>query len=379
MLEPLVTFATKAAASFAALDPHLQDLVIVFGLVVAAIGPVILALAALPTIVAGVSGGLALLGTAATAVGSALFAIGIPIAAVVVALAILDRETGAVSYTWRLFKDLFIITVDGIMTAASILKDYIVEKMEDIKEAILGMFPEGFLEDVGRVLNGITSHFSNMGTDIHEKAEEISQDTTNIGTSTQDAGNQVGTATDGMQTDYANTGLASLAMGEQVGTATEQMTTGMNGAGSSAVDMAGNVNGAVPAVNALSGASYSGVTANQAYAASFVNVSNMASEAASAAISSVNRIGAAIKTNISQVGQLEAVAGKWNTRAKIGVTSSGGSGTGEGNVKVVDKTGQYAAPVTRSGGSGTGETNVKINTVNNYGTSASTTKVKSVS
>ncbi len=298
------------------------------------------------------------------------------LALVAAGLVYLDEKTGIVSYSLRLLHDLFTITFDGMMTAASILKNYIVEKMEDIKEAILGMFPDGFLEDVGRLLDGITSQFSNMGNNIHEKAEGIRQDNTNIGTSTQDAGNQVGTATGGMQTDYANTGLASLTMGGQVGTASGQMVSGMNNAGGAAVGMAGNVNGAVPAVNALSGASYAGVTANQAYAASFVNVSNMASAAASAAVSSIDRIGAAIKTNIAQVGQIEALAGKWNTTAKLGVTSSGGSGTGEGNVKIVANPNNYTASETATRSANLTVYNNNKNTINNNGDKLSASNAK---
>ncbi len=383
MLEPLVNFATKAAAAFADMNPHLQDMIIIFGLVAAAIGPVILALAALPTIVAGVSGGLALLSGAGAAIASVLSGGIIPaIAAVGAALYILEEKTGAVSFTWRLLKDLFTITVDGIMKAARILRDYIVEKMGEIKQAILDMLPVGFLESVGKTIDKITSQFKTMGDGINDQAEEIRNSNKNIETSTDTAKDKVVEATGIMQNGYLNTGIVAGDMAIKTDAATGQMSGGLFQVGADALIMAGKVGGAVSPIELLKAMTGQATTVNQSYAASFINVANQASDAASAAISSASRIGSAIKTSISQVGELEALAGKWNTRAKIGVTSGGGAGTGEGNVKIRDHTGQYAAPVTRSGGGGTGErnvkiTNVKINNQYNTGQKVSTVKTKS--
>jgi hypothetical protein len=99
----------------------------------------------------------------------------------------------------------------------------------------------------------------------------------------------------------------------------------------------------------------------------------MASEAASAAISAANRIGSAIKTSISQVGELEALAGKWNTRAKLGVTSSGGSGTGEGNVKVVTPANMMTASEVKSRQANQTVYNNNVKIQNNYEASKSST------
>jgi hypothetical protein len=316
---------------------------------------------------------IALVGSITAALWPAALVV-IALAAIAAGLVYLNEKTGIITYSWNLLKDLFTITVDGILRAAGILKDYIVNIADDIKTAILDMFPAGFLESVSNVVNGIISQFTNMGNNIHTQAEGIRQDNANIGTSAQTAGGQVTTATGQMQTGFFNAGMSALGMGTNTLTATGQMVGGFNAAGGAATTMGGNVAGTVPSVNALTVASYSGVTANQAYAASFVDVSNMANEAANAAISAANRIGSAIKTNISQVGELEALAGKWNTRAKLGIDSSGGSGTGEGNVKVIaapKPTLTKTDPTSQSGWS------VKINTVNNYGNSTSTTKTKS--
>jgi len=300
------------------------------------------------------------------------------LALVAAGLVYLDQKTGLVTYSWNLMKDIFIIVANGIMTAASILKDYIVQKVDEIKQALSDMVPDSWVSTISTIWNGVSTQFSNMGDNIHNKALAIEQDHTNIGTTAQTAGAQVTGATGQMMVGYSNAGQSALTMGSNTQTATGMMTTGFNTAGGAATTMGGNVAGTVPAVNSLTGAVGGATSANQAYAASFVNVSKMASEAASAAISAANRIGSAIKTNISQVGELEALAGKWNTTAKLGVTSSGGSGTGEGNVKVKTPANMLTASETanRKANNTVYNNNVKINQQNNYGSSASTTKTK---
>lgn len=326
------------------------------------------------------------------------------IALVAAGLVYLDEKTGIITYSWKLMKDIFTIVVDGIMTSATILHDYIVVKIEGIKQAIIDMFPPGFLEGVGNVVNGIISQFTDLGDNIHNQAEEIRTDNQNIGTSATDAGNQVTGAAGIIASGYDAMGVSSLTAGQNVQTATGQIVEGNNNAGLSAIQMGANTgtatdqmtNGFIrvtesagPMVYAIQSgispveqlkAAIAGATgSNYAYSASFIDVSNKASAAASAAISAADRIGAAIRTNINQVGEIEALAGKWNTRAKIGITSSGGAGTGEGNVRIIDKAGQYADPVTRSGGRGTGEGNVKIVNYNNYSDSVSKKSIKRVS
>ncbi len=375
VLKELAGVALMASGAFANMSEPLQTFVIVAATGAAAAGLLAAGFIAYQMILPLVTAETFAFGVIlSAAIWPATLVVG-ALALVAAGLVYLDEKTGIVTYSWNLLKDLFTITVDGILSAARILWDGITIAMDGIKTAIADMFPPGFLEGVSSVIGGIVSQFSNLGTDVHEKAEGIRQDNQNIGTSAQEAGTQVDAATGQIQNDYANTGLAGLLMGGQISTASGQMVTGMNNAGGAAVGMAGNVNGAVPAVNALSDASYSGVTANQAYAASFVNVSNMANAAANAAISSANRIGSAIKTNISQVGQLEALAGKWNTRAKLGITSSGGSGTGEGNVKVVaapKTTLTLTNPQTQNGWSVTNNNQ----TINNNGDKLSASKAK---
>lgn len=376
VLKELAGVALDVSGSFSKMSEPMQTFVVIAALG----GAAALALAGgvMAAELAGI-GATAVMGALGVAVNTVLWPAALivgTLALVAAGLVYLDEKTGVVTYSWNLMKDIFTIVADGIMSAASILWSYVVMAMDGIKQAIVDLFPPGFLDGVGNAVNGIISQFSNMGSNIHTQAEGIRQDNTNIGTSAQTAGTQVTGATGLMQTGYANTGLAALGMGTNTLTATGQMVGGFNSAGGAATTMGGNVAGAVPAVNSLTGAVGGATSANQSYAASFVDVSNMANAAASTAISAANRIGSAIKTNISQVGELEALAGKWNTRAELGIKASGGSGTGEGNVKVIAKAPSLPAtkvdPTSKNGWS------VKINTVNNYGSSASATKTKSV-
>lgn len=298
------------------------------------------------------------------------------LALVAAGLVYLDEKTGIVTYSWTLFKDLFTITTNGIITAAGILWDFITLAMDGIKTAISDMFPPGFLEGVGNAVNGIISQFSNMGVNIHTKAEGIRADNGNIGTSAQTAGGQVTGATGQMMAGFTGAGASALGMGANTLTATGQMVSGFGAAGGAATTMGGNVAGTVPAVNSLTGAAGSGTAANQSYAASFIYVSTQASAAASAAISAASRIGSAIKTSMAQVGELEALAGKWNTRAKLGITSSGGAGTGEGNVKVVANPNNYTASETATRSANLTVYNNNKQTINNNGDKLSASKAK---
>ena len=301
------------------------------------------------------------------------------LALVAAGLVYLDEKTGAVTYSWNLMKDIFTIVASGIMNAASILWNYIVQAMDGIKTAIADMFPPGFLEGVGNVVNGVISQFTNMGSNIHTQAEGIRQDNTNIGTSATTAGSQVTGATGEMIVGYSGAGASVLGMSSTTHTATGQMISDFNTTGGAADLMGGDIAGTVAPVNTLSVTVKGATGANQTYAASFINVSNQANAAASAAISAANRIGAAIKTNINQVGELEALAGKWNTRAALGITSSGGSGTGEGNVKIKTPANMLTASETAARKANNTVYNNNItnkNTINNNGDKLSASRAK---
>ncbi len=304
------------------------------------------------------------------------------LALVAAGLVYLDEKTGIVSAAWQTLKDIFTISAYYIGQAVGWLRDWIVTKIEEIKTSLSNMIPDSWVSGVTTVWNTVTSVIGGAGNSIHQEVEKISQDHNKVGTSAGSAKDKVVDATGGMISGYSGAGLAAGDMAVKTDAATGQMSGGLFQVGADALIMAGKVGGAVSPVELLKAMTGQATTVNQSYAASFINVANQASDAASAAISSASRIGSAIKTSISQVGELEALAGKWNTRAKIGVTSGGGAGTGEGNVKIRDPTGQYAAPVTRSGGGGTGErnvkiTNVKINNQYNTGQKVSSVKTKS--
>ena len=136
-----------------------------------------------------------------------------------------------------------------------------------------------------------------------------------------------------MQGSFSQTGTSATGMSSLVTTAGGNMVTSMNNVGSSATQMSSDVSAAKTGVEALTTSVNIASGANRSYAASFKDISKLSSEAASAAVSAASKIGAALKTSADQVGNVASLAGKWNTRAKIGITSSGSKGTGEGNVK----------------------------------------------
>lgn len=381
ILKELAGVAVTVSGAFSNMSEPMQTFVLVAalgGAAALALGAGFVAASAAGITATGVMAALAI--AVNTVIWPATLIVG-TLALVAAGLVYLDEKTGLVTYSWNLMKDIFTIVADGIMTAAGILWNYIVIAMDGIKTAISDMFPPGFLEGVSSAVSGIISQFSNMGSNIHAQAEGIRQDNNNVGTSAQTAGSQVTAATGQMQTGFFNTGMSALGMGTNTLTATGQMVGGFNAAGGAATTMGGNVAGTVPAVNSLASAANSGVVANKAYAASFVNVSNMASAAASAAISAASKIGSAIKTSISQIGELESLAGKWNTSAKLGVTSSGGKGTGEETVKVKTPANMMTASETasRQGNNTVYNNNTKINQQNNYSSSSKTASLKSSS
>lgn len=176
---------------------------------------------------------------------------------------------------------------------------------------------------------------TNMSTQVGVAGGVFNQNMASMGTSAGNMGVQ--TAAAGTQSINALNGIGSTStsVGSQVVTATGNMYAGFVQTQTGAQMAAGGITGLTPAVSSLSSAVGSATSVNQSYAASFVDISNMASAAASAAVSAASKIGSAIKTSASQVGNVASLAGKWDTRTKLGTTSSGGSGTGESKVKVV--------------------------------------------
>lgn len=364
---------------------------------VLAIGTGVLAAAAAGYIAYGAV--LPMVTAAQTALGVSIWAALAPVAAVVIGVAalaaglyILEEKTGAVSWAFGVLSDIVTITLGGTMNMFTWFYNGVAGIVDGIKTKIVEMIPESWITTIESLVNRAISVFQGLGIDIHEKAEGIRTDNQNVVTSTQEVGTQatstsgivsgatgimgqafdtlgisasnantqVGAAGVGIQTTFSNVGVSAGNMGLQTAAAGTQSINALNGisvastsAGAQVVAATGNmyagfiqtktgaemasggIIGVTPAVNSLTGATNAGASANQSYAASFVDVSNMASEAASAAINAASRIGSAIKTSAAQIGNIEALAGKWNTRAALGTTSSGGSGTGESGVKII--------------------------------------------
>lgn len=236
----------------------------------------------------------------------------------------LEQKTGAVSWAWRLFSDLFTITANKIMTAARNLRDWIVEKVEEIRQAIDEMIPDEWAEKAITAINKIRDQFSSAGDNIHEKAQKIKG-------STDEAGN-------------------SIAMLKEK------------------FDLV------TPSVNTLTNTMSASTGVVTQYGMSFKTLANDVNSSASSIESAASRIGLAIKTTKGQAGNVSALAGKWNLREKPGVvTSRGDRGTGEGRVRIVDTHNMYADNKNKTLSK---STVVNVGTINNYGESNSQNKKK---
>lgn len=336
---------------------------------------------------------------AEVALGVGLSAVLWPVTAIVAGVALLaaglydlNEKTGLVTYSWNLLKDTFTIVSSEILRAASILKTGVGEVIDWIKEQISSLIPANLVTSVTGAIDGIVGQFERLGINIHAKAETIRGDGQTVeatasgmstamsssatsmqgsgslmgsvfnvvgydantmqsevsasGSQMQSSFSQTGTTANGMgsaivnsgnqmQSSFSQTGATATGMNTLVTSAGSGMVTSMNSVGAASTDMSGTVSAAKTGVEALTYSVQIATNANSSYAASFKDISGMASEAASAAVSASSKIGAALKTSAAQVGNVEALAGKWNTTAKLGKTSSGGSGTGESNVKVI--------------------------------------------
>ena len=333
------------------------------------------------------------------ALGVGLSTVLLPVTAIVAGVALLaaglyylNEKTGLVTYSWNLLKDIFTIVSSEILRAASILKSGVGEVVDWIKEKISSLIPANLVTSVTGAIDGIVGQFERLGINIHAKAETIRGDgqtvetaatgmgtamsnsaigmqgsgtlmgsvfnmvgydansmqsaVTNSGTQMQGSFIQTGSSATGMgsavtnsgtqmQGSFIQTGSTATGMSSLVTSAGAGMVTSMNSVGAASTDMSGTVSSAKSGVEALTYSVQIATNANGSYAASFKDISSMASDAASAAVSASSKIGAALKTSAGQVGNVAALAGKWNTTAKLGKTSRGGSGTGESNVKVI--------------------------------------------
>lgn len=361
---------------------------------------------------------------AQTVLGFSLSAVLLPVTGIIAGLALLaaglyylDEKTGVVTYSWNLLKDIFTIVTSEILRAAEILRTGVGQVIDWIKEKIMSLIPENLVSGVTSAIDGIVGQFERLGINVHEKAENIRNDgetvkttadgmgtsfgnaATNVqgsstimssafnvvgfdanqmssivsgaGTNMQGSFSQTGTSATGMsslvtsagtnmQGSFSQTGTSATGMSSLVTTAGGNMVTSMNNVGSSATQMSSDVSAAKTGVEALTTSVNIASGANRSYAASFKDISKLSSEAASAAVSAASKIGAALKTSADQVGNVASLAGKWNTRAKIGITSSGSKGTGEGNVKIIPA-----------------KTTTNNNTTNNTTINISTTKSSS--
>ena len=376
VLKDLTSVAISLAGGFSQLSEPAQMFISIAALGVVAVGALAAGFITYGAILPFITADTAIFGVTLSAAIWPATAVFLALAALAAGLVWLDEKTGVVSYSWGLLKDLFTITVDGILKAASILRDYVVIIMDDIKAAIVNMFPPGFLEGVGKVVDGIISQFSDMGNNIHEQALEVEGANNKIGNSTTEAGNQVTTGTNLMDTGFDQAGLSALLAGSNTQTGTGQMVNGMNAAGGAATILGGQVNGAVPAVNNLTGA----MQASSSMAATFIGYLNQVSSSLASARENATNAAIAMQQAGSSMEQAQKAYHSYMISTREGnapgISSGGGKGTGEGNVKIVaapKKTLVSGPAINQNATNGWSVTNNNVKIQNNYEASKSST------
>jgi hypothetical protein len=236
----------------------------------------------------------------------------------------LEVKTGLVSDAWTFMKDVFVIGADYLMRAASALSAWVGEKCEEIRQAIDDMIPDEWAEKIGNIVDKVEGYFGNMSGNVHAKAESLRRDTKNVG--------------------------------------------------DSAIEMGGKIAGTAPSVTTLTDTMAAGTGTVNQFGYAFKTVASDAGAAATSIESAARRIGQAINTTADQVGNVSSLAGKWNLRETPGVvTSRGGRGTGEGNVRIVDTHNMYTDNKNKTLSK---STVVNVGTINNYGESNSQNKKK---
>ena len=301
------------------------------------------------------------------------------LALVAAGLVYLDEKTGIITYSWNLMKDIFTIAAYYIGQAMGWLHDWIVEKIDGIQAKLSEMVPEGFVDGVTTVWNTVTSVVSDAGDSIHNKAVEIGQDQEEIGNSAVEAGEKVETGTSDMKNGYDAAGLSALLAGGNTKTATDLMISGTGAAGDSANDMKKDFIDATGGVNALTTSIQSSSSAASTFIGYLKNVSSglaTARQNATAAAAAMQAAGASME-------QAQKAYHSYMTSLKsenaLGISSQGGSGTGEGNVKVKTPANMKTASevATRKANNTVYNNNItNKNTINNNGDKLSTSKAK---
>ena len=355
--------ALSVTGAFSTMSEPMQTVLLVAALGAAGIGLLAAGFMTYSAILPLVTANTAIFGvTLSAALWPATLIVG-TLALVAGGLVLLEEKTGLVSAAWSFLKDVFTIVLDYLTNKFWAFYNSLVYICTSIQTTVSNMIPDSVATLIGGVTDRISGYFGGMATDVNTRANQIRGSTENAagGVGVLDTAMQSGS---GVAQNYASNLGNILSSG--------------SGAGSA-------VAGVTPSVNTATGAMQTGTTAANGYAYAFQNISRDATAAGNAAVSAASRIGAAF-TNVSgQVGGIASLAGKWNTRAKLGKTSSGDAGTGEGNVKIKDPHGLYKA----SNASQMSDTearvraenkyirsqNIKINTVNNNSNSISKPKI----
>ena len=136
MVEKVVEWISKAAEKFQALSPHTQKMVVIFGLIAAAIGPIILGIGAVVSIIGGMITGFATIGGILPVIGG-LFGI------------VFGAITGPVLITIAAIAGLIAIFV-ALYKNSEVLRDIVAHTFETIKRVI-----KGFADFAMSILSGV--------------------------------------------------------------------------------------------------------------------------------------------------------------------------------------------------------------------------------
>lgn len=344
ILKELAGVAIVLSGSFANMSEPMQTFVIVGavgGAAALALAGGLIAANAAGITTAGVMGALSL--AVNSVIWPATLIVG-TLALVGAGLVYLNEKTGVVTYAWTLFKDLFTITVNGIMTAAGILRDFIVGMMDEIKTAISNFIPEGFITGVSNAVGGIINQFSRMGINIHAQAESIRGDTAEVGTTTEQTGSVVQDVTTQMMTGFTGAGQSAQTMGSNVAgasTGLNTLTTSMQTSSSQAATFVGYLNSvstgllnaranATNAAMAMQAAGSSMEQAQKAYHAYMQGtlkenqpgVTNSGKGTGTVKLISAKTNGSATKTASDAVSSSNSRLNNWSTQVNVGTINN---------------------------------------------------------
>lgn len=352
VLMGLVDVAGKVTGAFANMPQPLQNFVAIAALGVVTVSLLAAGFVAYNAVVGLGIGSTALFGTTLSAAIWPVTAVVLGLAALGAGLTYLDEKTGIVTNSWNLLKDIFTIVVDGIMTAAGTLRDFIGGICDQIQTYLSNMIPAGWVETLSGIFNNISGKFGNMASSYHEKAQNIRQSNNDIASSTE----APKSALDGLKTKFLGSGSAADSAG-----------TSYKGAGSAAKGAQAGFNAATSGLNGTTSAANSTKSALNSVTQAALNSAKAIREvwAAQQQIAKTNiTIAEANKSVGKSYGTSPNGLGSYNAKDGVRVIAATSSDGTTANARY----NQEVQALNQAG------VHVNVAQINNYGESTSATK-----